>query len=140
MAAYNLFNLLGQVTELINDGYSYAQISEIPANDEFPASLSFSTLEDEFESFEYDGVDSLPDDYDYSQGASITADTPCFTLTFRETATALHALDNALEYFKECSANKENLYDRNTLDQIKSASVHCRNLQAKVRKFLNRFE
>ena len=140
MAAYNLFDLLNQITELINDGYSYAEISEHPSDDEFPASLSFSTLEGEFEGIEYDGVDSLPDDYDYSHGANITADTPCFILTLRETSTTLHALDNALEYFKECSANKEKLYNRDTLDQIKSSSVHCRNLQAKVRKFLNRFE
>lgn len=140
MAVYNLFSLLNQVRELINDGYPYAEITELSADEEFPASLSFSALEDEFGNVDYDGVDALPDDYDYSQGINISADTPCFILTLQETATVLHSLDNALEYFKECSANKDGLYDRDTLNQIKSASVSCRNLQAKVRKFLNRFE
>ena len=140
MAVYNLFELLNRITELINDGYSYAEISECPADDEFPASLTFSAVEDELGNIEYDDVDALPDDYDYSHVAGINSDTPCFTLTLHETATALHALDNALEYFKECSANKDNLYDRDTLDQIKSASVRCRNLQAKTREFLNRFK
>ncbi len=111
-----------------------------PPDDEFPVSLSFSASEDEFDGIEYDDVESLPDDYDCSQCAGINADTPCFTLTLQETAMALHAMDNALEYFKECSANKDNLYDKNTLDRIRSASVRCRNLQAKTRKFLNRFK
>lgn len=139
MATYNLFTLLGQITEMINDGYSYAEILEISADDDFPDSLSFSADNGEFE-IDYDNVESLPPDYDYSQGSKIAADTPCYVLTLQETATVLHALDNALEYFKECSANKYGLYDPDTLIHIKSSSVDCRNLQAKVRKFLNHIE
>ncbi len=30
MAVYNLFEILSRVTELISDGYSYAEISECP--------------------------------------------------------------------------------------------------------------
>lgn len=137
MAVYNLFDLLGQVTEMINDGYSYAEISEIPSDDDYPASLSFSSIEDADMSVGYDGVDSLPDDYDFTQKLSISLDAPCYALTFHEVETTLAALSNALEYFKECSANKDGLYDRETLKQIKSDSVLCRNLQAKIRKFLN---
>lgn len=100
MAAYNLFDLLGQIVEMLDDGYSYAEISEIPNDDECPTSLYFASLQDEDFSVEYDGVDSLPNDYDYSRGAAIRSDTPCYVLTLQEAETALHALNNALEYFK----------------------------------------
>ena len=138
MNSYNLFDLLSRITEIINDGYFYAEISELPSDDEFPVSLSFSAFSyDETLHANYDEVEALPSDYDYSQKLFIPSDSPCYSLSLPEVQTVLCALDNALEYFKECSYNKSGLYDRETLNHIKASSVHCRNLQAKVRKFLN---
>ena len=136
MAVYNLFDLLGRITELINDGCCYAEITEISSDDEFPVSLSFSSLCDYFPD-EYEPVDSIPYDYENPpEPPTLSKDSPFYVLTFSETETALHALNNALEYFKECSLNKNGCYDRATLDSIKRSSFMCRNLQAKIKKFV----
>lgn len=44
-----------------------------------------------------------------------------------------HALNNALEYFKECL--KDSSLSRDIKDEIRISSTQCRNLQAKFNKF-----
>lgn len=109
----------------------------LPSDDDFPASLSFSASDpdDEFCEIDYETVDSVSEDDPCTIG-----DKTCYAFTATELSTIHHALTNALEYFKECLANKDGLYDGNTLDEIKTSSVSCRNLQAKVGKVLNSFK
>lgn len=136
MAVYNLFDLLGRITEIINDGYFYADISEIPSDDEFPQSLSFSALGSD-DAPEYDCVDSISYDYENPpEFPVVSKDAPFCALSLSELETTLHAVNNALEYFKECSLNKDGLYDRSTLDDLKRSSVKLRNFQSKLIKFL----
>ena len=139
MALYNLFEVMDHIMEIINDGYIYADISEIPRDDDDPASLSFSVPDpdNDFLAIDYESIDALPDDYDLSR-CSITSDKVCYGLTLEELATVHHALNNALEYFKECSSDKS--YSKEVLNDIKASSVRCRNLQAKTLKFLNKFK
>lgn len=133
MATYHLFDVMDHIMEIINDGIFFADITELPGDDESLPSLSFSAIDpdDEFCEIDYEPVDSIPEDSPCSIEGKV-----CYGLTLKELATVHHALTNALEYFKECSADKS--YDRATLDEIKTSSVECRNLQAKIGKFINR--
>ena len=119
MAVYFLCDIMDRITEIINDGALFAEITELPGDDDSPASLSFSASEDD---------------------PCTIGDKACYAFTATELSTIHHALTNGLEYFKECLANKDGLYDRDTLDEIKSSSVSCRNLQAKVGKVLDSFK
>lgn len=134
MAVYFLCDIMDRVTEIMNDGSLFADITELPSDDESPSCLSFSAPDpnNEYCEIDYETVDSVSENDPCSIG-----DKACYAFTATELSTIHHALTNALEYFKECLANKEGLYDRNTLDKIKSSSVSCRNLQAKVTKVLN---
>ncbi|MCX4324572.1 MAG: hypothetical protein OSJ59_16635 [Lachnospiraceae bacterium] len=137
MAVYFLCDIMDRITEIINDGALFADITELPGDDDSPASLSFSAPdpEDEFCEIDYETVDSVSEDDPCTIG-----DKACYAFTATELSTIHHALTNGLEYFKECLANKDGLYDRDTLDEIKSSSVSCRNLQAKVGKVLDSFK
>lgn len=135
MAVYFLCDVMDRIAEIMNDGILFADIRELPDDNDSPACLLFSASDPNNELFgiDYEPIDST------SENAPCTVETnkACFAFTFEEISTILLSLDNALEYFKECLANKEGLYDRDTLDRIKSSSVSCRNLQAKVSKILN---
>lgn len=137
MAVYFLCDVMDRISEIINDGSLFADITEIPGDDESPTSLSFSApdSDDEYCEIDYESIDSVSEDDPCTVGNKA-----CYAFTPTELSTIHHALTNALEYFKECLANKEGLYDRDTLDEIKSSSVSCRNLQAKVTKVLNSFK
>lgn len=132
MATYHLLDVMDHITGIINDGVFFADITEVPGDDECPAHLSFSTPDPEDESCEidYESVDSIIDNEPCSIAGKV-----CYGLTLEELSTVHHALTNALEYFKECSADKS--YDRKTLDEIKSSSIKCRNLQVKIGKFMD---
>lgn len=137
MAVYFLCDVMDRITEIINDGALFADITELPGDDDGPTCLSFSApdSDDEFCEVDYESIDSITEDTPCTIG-----DKACYAFTATELSTIHHALTNALEYFKECLANKDGLYDRDTLDEIKSSSVSCRNLQAKVGKVLNGFK
>lgn len=137
MALYNLIEVLDTVSSIITDGFIYADISEL-LDDENSASLFFSAPDpdDPEWSIEYEEINSIPDDHDISK-YSIPTNKACYGVSFQELATIHHALTNALEYFKECSADKS--YPPETKDEIKKSSVKCRNLQAKIDKFLKHY-
>lgn len=138
MALYNLLDVLDTVSCIINDGLIYADICELQGDDDSPASLYFSAPDpdDPTWSIEYEGVNSLPDDHDISR-STIKTDRAFYPLSLRELATVHHALTNALEYFKECAADKS--YGREIQDKIKKSSIDCRNLQAKIGKILKNY-
>lgn len=135
MAVYFLGDIMDRIAEIMNDGALFADIRELPDDDDSPACLLFSASDPNNELFgvDYEPIDSTSE----NASCSIETNKACFAFTFEELSTILLTLDNALEYFKECLANKEGLYNRDTLDSIKSSSVSCRNLQAKVSKILN---
>lgn len=137
MATYFLCDVMDRITEIINDGSLFADIMELPSDDDSPTSLSFSAPDpdDEFCEVDYETVYSVSEDEPCTIGTKA-----CYAFNALELSTIHHALTNALEYFKECLANKDGLYDRDTLDEIKSSSVSCRNLQAKVGKVLDSFK
>ena len=112
MAVYHLFDIMDRIMEIINDGMFFANITELSGDDEFLTSLSVTrdtccTIEDKV----------------------------CYGLTLEELSTVHHALTNALEFFKICSSDKS--YDSETLDDINASSIECRNLQAKIGKFIS---
>lgn len=145
MATYNLKSLYNRITELLNDGYLFADISEMDADEEegFPASLWFEAIEDKNCTVSYDEVESykIPDSFFEGEPIHLTIkDTDCVPIGFnlQELSSLHHAVTNALEYFKECSSDKN--CPRETLDEIKRASVACRNLQAKLVRVLNSYK
>lgn len=137
MATYFLCDILDRITEIINDGSLFADITELSDEDDPSTSLSFSALDpnDGFFEVDYETVDPISKDK-----SCIIGDKACYAFTLAELTTIHHALSNALEHFKGCLANKDNLYDRDTLDDIKSSSASCKDLQAKVGKILDSFK
>lgn len=138
MATYKTSELLKQIGEIINDGYEYVEVDELKADDEIPASLSFEAI-GEFETIGYDGVDSCEASEDYDFDApffKFSPDDLCgnIAFTFNEIFTIKLAIDNALEYMKECS--KDTSCSKELLSQMKEDAIDYRNLQAKLAKFL----
>ena len=142
MAIYKTSELFNKLAQMINDGYEYVDISESDGDDEMPSILCFEAIVNDFECCDYESLGShiLPEDYDVEAPISRTINASDFCsgiiFTYKEIFALNHAVNNALEYFKECSKDPAN---KELLSEIKSASVNCRNLQAKFAKFLKRF-
>ena len=125
MAVYRIADVYNRLCEMTNEGYEYAEISLLDADDEF---------------VDYEEVEScqLPDDYYYNlkSSRSVKADDYCseINFTYREVGLIKHAVDNALAYFKELL--NDSSQSKDTIEQIKQSSIECRNFQAKLAKFL----
>lgn len=103
MSVYKTEDLLIQLSSLIRDGYQYVEISELEADDEYPASLSFEVVDDSCGSF-YGEIDSCesPDDFHFdSKKYTVCGDSVCGSIlfTYDEIFTIHHAVNNALEFF-----------------------------------------
>ena len=143
MATYKIYDLIEKLYEISADGYEYVDIFESECDDEYPASLSFSAISNDSLGIDYEEIESceIPDNYDYEESTrKINSADFCLQLpfTYQEIFTIKHAVDNALEYFKECIENPEISKDIKT--EIKTSSVSCRNLQAKINKFLSKLK
>lgn len=142
MAYYKTRDLLNRLHEIYDDGYPLVEVSLMEADDDFPESLHFDATEPEsYECVDYEEVESCEDpDNPDSLTFTIHPDDPChqITFTYSEIDTIFNAVGNALEYFKQESKNRSN--PRETLDEIKATSIRCRNLQAKLIKFLKNFD
>ena len=140
MAIYNVYELYNRICELANDGYEYVEIITLDSDEEFPESLSFNAIETYNSSVDYEEIEScvLSEHYCYEEKQSHTIKPTdyCMELnfTYNEIATIKHAVDNALEYFKE--ALKDDSYSKDIIKEIKESSIECRNLQAKLAHFL----
>ena len=135
MAIYNLFDLLSLTFSLINEGHSFADIYVCPSDDEFPESLHFEAVIDEFESLEPVSISSCPET-DILDGVSLNPNTPLFTLTVEEVFLLQSTLNRALAYDKECL--KEPGISHQDIDAIKSTDAKTRNLLVKVEKILKK--
>lgn len=140
MATYKISDLINTLHEIASDNYEYVDILELDEDDDMPASLSFSAISDSFSEVDYESVDSveIPENYDSETSSRLFAPSdicPDLLFTFNEIFTLKQALDNALEYMKECS--KDPSCSRETLEDIKKASISARNLQAKFAKFMS---
>lgn len=154
MAIYKSDELLKMISEIVNDGYKYVDVSEMEGfepdpddedYDEFedlPTHLNFEVIEDDLVSNDYDCVYSckFPSESDIANPQRFHGNDYCSSIsfTFDEIFTVKHAVDNSLEYFKECSKDPE--ISKEILAEIKSSSISCRNLQAKLVKFLKKFK
>lgn len=143
MATYKTSDLLNKISELINSGYEYVDIDvdEDEEDSDFPVSLHFDGL-DGIDFTDCGEVNScvIPNDYDFeSSSVLINPQDYCGHIAFThdEIFTIKHALDNALEYFKECV--KDPRYSNDTVSSIKEATIKCRNLQAKLAKCLKKY-
>ena len=141
MATYKTSELFNKLSELINDGYEYVDIFCCEADDEFPESLTFEAIASDYEHVDFEDVESCetPDDYDMETSDRIfnVNDFCALPFTYKEIFPLMHAVDNALEHFKECVDKPEN---KDIRSDIKRSSVECRNLQAKFKKFVKNFE
>lgn len=139
MTVYKIRELQDRLCEMSEDGYLYAELYELEADEdgELPAELSFTAVTPD-ESIDYEPVEAckLTSDEDLLHDSFKPTDR-CHEISFsyEEIATIHHALTNALEYFKDCE--KDPQYSSDVKKKIKSSSVKCRNLQAKLIKFLN---
>ena len=137
MAIYKIRELQDILCEMAEDGYLYAEIAELDADDENPASLSFDAIAP-YESVSYDCIDSYdlaPDDE--LSPVTFKSNDRCHEIgfTYEEIGTIHHAVRNVLEYFKVLE--KDPQCPKDVKRDIKAHSVKCRNLQAKLFKFLN---
>lgn len=154
MAIYKSAELLKMISEIVNDGYKYVDVSELEGSspdpdddedgeyDDLPTSLNFEAIDENLVGIDYESVDSceFPSESDIDAPEHFHGNDICGSIafTFDEIFTIKHATDNALEYFKECS--KEPKIPKDTLSEIKASSISCRNLQAKLAKFLKGFK
>ena len=140
MAIYKTSDLLNMLSEIINDGYEYVEVMELDAEDDIPAALNFSAIDSDDCSIDYDNVESveIPDDYDYVLRIHPQPDDICHIInfTYEELFSIHHAINNALEYMKDCL--KDPSCTREIRDEIKSSSIEWRNLQAKFAKFFKK--
>lgn len=140
MATYRISDLIVRLTEMLQDGYSFVNLEEIPAEDDLPACLSFEGLP-EFEGNNYEEVDSVDlDNLPSRIIRSFSPDDLCGSMlfTYNELATLHYALDNAIDYFKKEKENPE--YSREEKDEIKTGIIDFRNLQPKFVRFFNRLK
>lgn len=142
MSTYKTTDLLRVAGEMVDEGYDFAEISVLEADDEFPESISFDVVLSQSSEMNFDEIESvnIPDDYDmdfYEQEASF--DDVSRTLTF--SSKELNALMNAVNITLDCV--KDNLsiktIDRSAKETLKSFSVDLRNLQAKFAKFRKKY-
>lgn len=106
MATYKISELYNRICEIANDGYEYVEITTLDADEDMPEALAFNAVEDSAFSVDYEELDSCELPNDYEGGTSRTIDTSDYCLelhfTYQEMFTIQHAIDNALEYYKEC--------------------------------------
>lgn len=142
MATYKTIELINRLSELVNNGYEYVDLSIIEADEDLPEALHFDAIESDACSVDYEEIDSveIPEDYDYDNGYhKVNGSDFCLTLpfTYDEIGALAHAVENALQFVKECSddpsCTKEDIAD------MKNAAIRWRNLQAKFAKFHKRF-
>ena len=137
MAVYKIRELQNRLCEMSEDGYLYAELYELEADEELPAGLAFTAVTPD-ESIDYETVDACKpasDEDFFHDSFKVTDQCHEISFSYEEIATIHHALTNALEYFKECE--KDPQYSSEVKKKIKTSSVKCRNLQAKLIKFLN---
>lgn len=133
MATYKTTELFGIISDAIATNHLYIDVSELEADDESPATLSFSIPEDDL-SYEDEAVSvDVDSDFDETRLLIKATDIAPISFTFDEISTLKLAVDNALEYIKEES--KKPSYSKEVLSDMKTSSVAIRNLQAKLNKF-----
>lgn len=142
MATYKTAELLSRLSELINDGYEYVDVSTLESDEEFPESLHFDAIECRSCSVDYEEIESveLPEDYDYENSCSeVTGTDFCFSLpfTYNEISHLSHSVDNALQFVKE--RIKDPTYTKDEISDMKNSAIQWRNLQAKFAKFRKHF-
>ena len=108
MATYKTIELINRLSELINNGYEYVDLSIIEADEDLPEALRFDAIESDACSVDYEEIDSveIPEDYDYDNGYhKVNGSDFCLTLpfTYDEIGALAHAVENALQFVKECS-------------------------------------
>ena len=66
MATYKTIELINRLSELINNGYEYVDVSIIEADEDLPESLPFDAIESDSCFVDYEEIDSveLPEDYE----------------------------------------------------------------------------
>jgi len=151
MATYKSTELLKMISEIVNDGYKYVDVSEWEGDkpddkdgeyDDLPTYLSFEAIDEDLAGIDYESVYScdFPNESDIATPELFHGNDYCSSIafTFDEIFTIKHALDNSLEYFKECANDPK--VSKDILSEIKSASISCRNLQAKLAKLLKGFK
>lgn len=154
MAIYKSAELLKMISEIVNDGYKYVDVTELEGTlpdpnddeddeyDDLPTALSFEVIDEHLAGIDYESVNScdFPTVNDIHAPEHFHGKDICgsITFTFDEIFTIKHATDNALEYFKECSEDPE--IPKDILAEIKTSTISCRNLQAKLAKFLKGFK
>lgn len=137
MAVYKINDLLSKLLEVSNDGYSLVEISELEADEDFPECLSFSAVSD-FECIDYEDVSSVSETDIESSDDFESSDFFPISFTFDEIYTIKYSIDNWLEYLKLLMKSSD--CPRDSYDDMKAASVDCRNLQAKLSRRLKEFE
>lgn len=142
MGVYRISDLHNRLCEMANDGYEYTDICVLDQDEDSPESLCFEVLEDSCSAVDYETVESceFPDDYYYLQKStrSVCATDYCteINFTYEEIALIKHSVDNALAYFKDLL--EDSTQSKDIVKEIKQSSIECRNLQAKLAKFLKR--
>ena len=65
MAIYKVSDLYGHIHKLVNEGYEYVRIDVIPADNQYPESISFEAIEETHIGVDLECIEAtdLPDNY-----------------------------------------------------------------------------
>ena len=137
MAVYKVSDLLSKLLEVSDDGYTLVEITELEAEDDYPESLSFAAVSD-YECVDYEDVSSVSETDIESSNSFDASDFFPISFTFDEIDAIKYSIDNTLENLKLLM--KSSNCSRDSFDNMKAASVACRNLQAKLSHRLKDFE
>ena len=135
MATYNISELLSRLAEIKQDGYSFVDISELSADDEYPESLHFDAV-DEFDPVDYEEVESVdPNNLPTHTKSRHSVDDLCGSLlfTYKELGLIENALSNTLQLINQ--ELKDNSHTSEEKREIKKDAIEFRNLQAKLAHF-----
>ena len=135
MANYNTLELFCRIANILDDGYNVVDIMEIEGDDEGPTSLSFS-VEDEESGMDYDDIDSLDNNDEYS--FSHNPDDKLAAFSLKELNVLYNSVTSALKYYK--SIDKDSSISRDEKDEVKKLAIDARNMQAKLTKFLKAYK
>ncbi len=142
MAIYKISDIYNVLCDALCDGNEYANIYLTEADEEYPESITIEPL-DELCNAAYEPIEAcdIPSDYDFNNThRQISASDYCDMLpfTYEEVLTIFDALNNAIEFCKECEKDPNN--SREIRQNIKTFLVEFRNLQAKIRPIANLFK
>lgn len=137
MALYSMFDMFKQISDIISDGYDFADVSilEPDEDDELPEHMCFEVYDPYDGGIEYDGVDAI-DESSSEKSLNISEDSPCMAFSLNELSLIKEALLCSISSNNNQLKNPPSKLSRDDISKIKSSSAQMRNLSVQIEQIL----